>query len=69
MRTGVWSIATLHLQSAGTYPHGRWPPVVTASIGLATFRQAGVPARLFDNVDATLYRAKRNGRNRIILAQ
>jgi diguanylate cyclase (GGDEF)-like protein len=42
--------------------------VVTASIGLATFREAGSPARLFDDADAALYRAKHGGRNRIVLA-
>lgn len=58
-------IEALHLPHEGNQPFN----VVTASIGVATFRKADVPARLFDDVDAALYRAKRNGRNRIILVQ
>lgn len=42
--------------------------VVTASIGLATFRQPRAPDQLFEEIDAALYRAKRDGRNRIMLA-
>jgi diguanylate cyclase (GGDEF)-like protein len=43
--------------------------VVTASIGLTTFRQPGDPAQLFDQADAALYRAKREGRNSVVLAR
>lgn len=39
---------------------------ISASIGIANFPQdGGTPERLFSIADATLYEAKRNGRNRI----
>jgi diguanylate cyclase (GGDEF)-like protein len=51
-------------------PHeGNLPAkVVTASIGIATFEEAGDPNELFNKADAALYRAKREGRNRVIPA-
>lgn len=42
--------------------------VVTASIGLSIFRGPKIPADLFDEVDAALYRSKRRGRNSVTQA-
>lgn len=46
------------------------PPGVTASIGVATY-QAADPhvASVIDRADRALYRAKREGRNRVVLAE
>lgn len=45
-------------------------PVVTASLGVATFvpESDGDPERLVATADAALYRAKREGRNRVVSA-
>ncbi len=45
-------------------------PVVTASFGVATFvpESDGDPERLLATADAALYRAKRDGRNRVVSA-
>ncbi len=53
----------------------RWPePLnrsrVTVSIGAALFpRDAGAPGQLISVADQALYRAKHDGRNRVILAR
>jgi diguanylate cyclase (GGDEF)-like protein len=51
--------------------HNWNPPwnVLTLSMGLGIFRGAADPATVFEAVDLALYRAKRNGRNRIELAR
>ncbi|WP_267396568.1 MULTISPECIES: sensor domain-containing diguanylate cyclase [unclassified Sphingomonas] len=48
-------------------PHEKNTPhnVVTASIGLSVFRGPKIPAELFDDVDAALYRSKHRGRNMV----
>jgi diguanylate cyclase (GGDEF)-like protein len=61
LRAGV---AGLDLAHEGNAPHGR----VTISIGVGTFRAPRVTDDLFTHVDAALYRAKRDGRNRIARA-
>ncbi|HMM33533.1 MAG TPA: diguanylate cyclase, partial [Thermoanaerobaculia bacterium] len=51
------------------HPEGA-APVVTASFGVATFvpESDGDPERLLATADAALYRAKREGRNRVVSA-
>lgn len=51
------------------HPEGA-APVVTASFGVATFvpESDGDPDRLLATADAALYRAKREGRNRVVSA-
>lgn len=58
LRAGV---AGLELPHDGNAPHG----TVTISIGVGTFRAPRAANDLFSHVDAALYRAKRDGRNRI----
>lgn len=55
------SVAALDVPHAGNPPHG----TVTVSIGMGSFRAPQASNHLFDRVDAALYRAKRDGRNRI----
>lgn len=55
------AVAALELTHEGNAPHGR----VTVSIGVGTFRDARPANDVFSHVDAALYRAKRDGRNRI----
>lgn len=55
------AVAGLDLPHDGNVPHGK----VTISIGVGTFREPQPASDLFTQVDAALYRAKRNGRNRI----
>ncbi len=55
------AVAGLDLPHDGNAPHGK----VTISIGVGTFRDARIASELFRHVDAALYRAKRDGRNRI----
>lgn len=55
------AVAGLDLTHEGNAPHGK----VTISIGVGTFREPQPANDLFSHVDAALYRAKRDGRNRI----
>ncbi|WP_058755672.1 sensor domain-containing diguanylate cyclase [Sphingomonas endophytica] len=55
------SIAGLGLRHEGNAPHG----TVTISMGVGTFRTPRGAGELFAQVDAAMYRAKREGRNRI----
>lgn len=55
------AVAGLDLAHEGNAPHG----TVTISIGVGTFRAPHPAHDLFTHVDAALYRAKRDGRNRI----
>lgn len=58
------SIEAMGLTHAGNAPHN----TVTASMGVGLFRKPQDAAELFGEVDAALYRAKRDGRNIIRLA-
>lgn len=42
---------------------------LTLSIGVATLGPKDLPGRMFEQVDAALYQAKAQGRNRVVLAQ
>ena len=44
---------------------GEAPPLVTISIGVALMQKGDTVAEFFSRADAALYRAKRNGRNRV----
>lgn len=54
------------IEEAGIRHQGNAPhDVVTASIGIVTFRGARRPEEIFDHADVALYRAKSEGRNRV----
>jgi diguanylate cyclase (GGDEF)-like protein len=55
------SVMALQLAHSGNPPHH----VVTTSIGLEVFRAPQKPADLFGRIDAALYQAKAEGRNKI----
>jgi diguanylate cyclase (GGDEF)-like protein len=55
------SIAGLKQPHSGNQPHG----VVTASLGFASFVGARDPDNVFRTVDAALYQAKGEGRNKV----
>jgi diguanylate cyclase (GGDEF)-like protein len=59
VRRSVFEMGVAH---AGNLPHSR----VTVSLGLGTFRGPMEPGTVFDRVDAALYRAKLDGRNRTV---
>ena len=49
---------------------GRPLGIITASVGVATFSQHGTsPKQLLEAADAALYRAKREGRDRVVIAE
>lgn len=57
------------LAESGIHHEGRLLEPVTASIGVAEFPAAGgTPAALLAAADEAMYRAKKSGRNRIVLA-
>lgn len=57
------------LADSGIHHEGRLLEPVTASMGVAEFpRDGGTPAALLAAADEAMYRAKRGGRNRIIVA-
>lgn len=57
------------LAERGIHHEGRLLEPVTASIGVAEFpRDGGTPAALLAAADEAMYRAKKSGRNRIIVA-
>lgn len=62
-RAAIEALAIPHPDGVG--------PVVTASFGVATFvpEAGGDPARLVATADQALYRAKNEGRNRVVCAQ
>ena len=58
------SIAALEVEHAGNEPHG----IVTTSMGMGTFQEPSAPDSVFERIDAALYEAKGNGRNRLTVA-
>jgi diguanylate cyclase (GGDEF)-like protein len=60
----------LGTMATAAMPHPGHPPVVTVSIGAASFSHPVVsPQMLISTADASLYRAKRSGRNCVVAAQ
>lgn len=58
------SIAGMNLTHVGNPPHG----IVTVSIGYGSFPSASEAETVFSRVDEALYKAKAQGRNRIVEA-
>jgi diguanylate cyclase (GGDEF)-like protein len=70
-REGAWSLAerVRQLVAAQQIVYGDAVLRVTASLGVATFPEQGErPQALVEAADQALYRAKRNGRNRVEVA-
>jgi diguanylate cyclase (GGDEF)-like protein len=55
------TVATNKIEDA----NGKSLPSVTVSIGLAQLGTDDTPLRMLQNADQALYRAKRDGRNRV----
>ncbi len=58
-----------HIAALRVWHEGRELGPVTASLGIAATPEHCVPDRLIQTADACLLRAKRNGRNRVEIAQ
>ncbi|QSA96661.1 GGDEF domain-containing protein [Methylococcus sp. EFPC2] len=56
------------IECCGFNSHGR-PVAITISCGISQFLEGDSPDQLFERADQALYRAKREGRNRCVVAQ